>query len=36
MQGRISTIYSPTIDTEYNVIQIADYDVDSFVGKLLK
>ena len=28
---RISTIYSPTIDTEYNVIQIADYDVDSFV-----
>lgn len=28
---RISTIYSPMIDTEYTVIQIADYDVDSFV-----
>lgn len=28
---RISTIYSPNIDVEYNVIQIADYDVDSFV-----
>lgn len=27
---RISTIYSPNINLEYNVIQIADYDVDSF------
>lgn len=28
---RISTIYSPTLDLEYKVVQIADYDVDTIV-----
>lgn len=28
---RVSTIYSPTIDTTYNVVQIGDYDVDTIV-----
>lgn len=28
---RVSSIYSPTLDLEYKVIQIADYDVDTIV-----